>query len=371
MTLALTATLALSATGCSLFEKSEAKKEQEFITTLGGVSETYVGTVSTQSYSTPERAANAFVQQQVVGNQQANVVNTKSNGALSQTQIDDLNLPESVQDGIVSVEQMEVEYSTSATTYTNTSTQTKTVTVYVIKYANEWKYYTPAPIVGDTISKSYYDSVFNSEAYANCTFTTTTTANLNLALVVNIDLTMTQTVMHEDGKIFLEQSTYLSALGQEESNYLALYIEETGSSFRCYAKTSETASWQSVNLYQVGFNSLQELTPFYDSYLDYTYFTKTDYGFRMADENAKQYIQQTLAKEDALKEFIGDGSGLNMELFIKYYVCGGVLSGMRQDAKFDLDIQLGEEQMVTVDVSLISETVCKDYGTTSITRPQI
>lgn len=371
LTLAMATTLALGATGCSLFEKSEEKKEQEFIQTLGGVSETYKGEVSNSSYDNKESAAQAYVREQVVGEQSANIVSTTSQGTLSNEQVTALQLPAEVQDGIVSVEKMQVEYSTAELSYTNTSTQNKTVTVYVIKYATDWKYYTPAPITGETISKSYYDSVFNAEKYKNCTFTNTMTINMSLAMVINIELTMTQTVKHEDGKIFMEQTMSFSALGEEESEYLGLYIDETGSSTECYVKTSAESTWQSASLRQAGFNSVDELRPFYDSYLDYSYFTKTEYGFRMDDENAKQYIQETLEAEDALKEFLEEGNGLDMDLFVKYYVCGGVLSGIRQDADFDMNIKISEEESVTVAVKLVNETICKDYGTTTVTKPQI
>lgn len=371
LTLAMVATLSFGATGCSWFEKSEEKKEQEFIQALGGVSETYKGEVSASSYSTANSAAQAYVREQVVGEQSATIVNTTSQGTLSNEQVNALQLPAEVQDGIVSVEKMQVEYSTSATAYTSTNTQNKTVTVYVIKYATDWKYYTPAPITGETISKSYYDSVFNHEKYENCTFTNTMTINMTLAMVINVKVILTQTVKHENGKLYMEQTTAFSGLGEEESDYLALYIEETGSSAQCYAKTAQEGSWSSATLHQVGYNSIEELRPFYNDYLDYSYFTKTEYGFRMADENAKKYIQETLAKEESIKEFFEESNSLDMDLFIKYYVSEGVLSGIRQDASFDLNINLEEEGAITVKVELTNKTLCTNYGTTTIERPNI
>ena len=371
LTLAMATTLALGATGCSLFEKSETKKEEEFIQALGGVSETYKGEVSSSSYSNKESAAQAYVREQVVGEQSATIINTTSQGTLSNEQVTALQLPADVQDGIVSVEKMQVEYATSTTSYASTNTQNKTVTVYVIKYATNWKYYTPAPITGETISKSYYDSVFNAEKYENCTFTSTTSIRMTLAAVINVQVTMTQVVKHEEGKIYMEQTVAFSGLGEEESDYVALYIEETNGSTHCYAKSSETASWAHATLHQMGYNSIAELRPFYDSYLDYTYFTKTDYGFRMTDDNAKKYIQETLEKEEAIKEFFQGGNNLDMDLFIKYYVCDGVLSGMRQDANFDLNVNLDEEGMITVKVDLVNRTLCSDYGTTKIERPSL
>ncbi len=369
LTLALAATMSLSMAGCSLFEKSESKKEQEFISELGGVSETYKGAVSTQSYNTAESAAQAFVQEEVVGEQKATVVNTTSQGTLSNEQVAALQLPAEVQTGIVSVEKMEVEYTTETVARTNTNTQNKKVTVYVIKYANDWKYYTPAPITGQTISKSYYDSVFNYEQYQNCTMTTTMQVDMKLLMVIDVQVSMTQVVKYADNKILLEQTMSFSGLGEEETEYVGLYIEETNQGSNCFVKNSQEGTWQEANLHQVGFSSVDELMPFYDSYLDYTYFTKTDYGFRMNDKNAQQFIRESLEKEEALKEFL-QGNALDMDLFIKYYVSNGVLSGMRQDANFSLNINIDSEGAVEVDVSLVNTTICTNYGTTVVNKPQ-
>ena len=51
LALAMAATLSFGIVGCSFFEKSEAEKEKEFISFIGGVSETYMGSVSMQSYN--------------------------------------------------------------------------------------------------------------------------------------------------------------------------------------------------------------------------------------------------------------------------------------------------------------------------------
>ena len=371
LALAMAATLSFGIVGCSFFEKSEAEKEKEFISSIGGVSETYMGSVSMQSYNSAAKAAEAYVQEQVVGEKEATVVNTKSNGELTPSQVEQLSLPASVQEGIISVEEIEVEYSASKVSYSSTNNQNKKVKVYVIKYANDWKYYTPAPITGETISKSYYDSVFNYEKYKNCTVVSTTEINLDAMLVLNVNMTMTQVVKHAEDKILIEQTTSFSILGEEQSLYISAYIEETGdNSHVCYVQQEQNGIWEEAALSQIGFNSLEELTPFYNQYLDYTYFTKTDYGFRMSDENAQQYVKQSLEKEEALKEYIALGENLNMDLFIKFYVSNGVLSGMRQDASFKLDVNY-QEQQVKVDVSMVAQTTCSDYGATVVSKPNL
>ena len=60
----------------------ENAKHNDFIDTIGGVSETYKGEFSEQEFETKEDAAEAYVMQQVVGSNDATVVNTESKGTL-------------------------------------------------------------------------------------------------------------------------------------------------------------------------------------------------------------------------------------------------------------------------------------------------
>ena len=361
--------LCVSATGCFLFEKSEAQKEQDFISLLGGVSETFKGAISNQAYDTAEKAANAYVQEQVVGEKTATVVNTKSNGALTQAEVSNLNLPQEVKEGIVSVEEMEVEYSANNVSYSSTNTQKSKIKVYVIKYENDWKYYTPAPITGETISKSYYDSVFDFNKYKNCTFTAKLKINMNIMLFLNLETIVTQTMKFDNNKIYIEQTMTAKSFEETESETICAYIEQNGSSITCFAKGTQTRfQWVSASLSQIGFHSIEELTPFYRSYLDYTYFTKTDYGFRMADEQAQQYISESFARENFGNMQLG--KDVNMDMFVKYYVSNGILSGMREDASFSMNFEEGGET-VKSDMKITGESYCYDFGTTKVNKAEI
>ena len=361
--------LCISATGCFLFEKSEAQKEQDFISLLGGVSETFKGEVSNQAYDTAEKAANAYVQEQVVGEKEATIIHTKSNGELTQSEMNNLNLPQQVKQGIVSVEELEVEYSANKISYSAMNTQNSKVKVYVIKYENDWKYYTPAPITGETISKSYYDSVFDFNKYKNCTFTAKIEIEMNIMLFLNMETIVTQTIKFDNNKIYIEQTMTAKSLGETESETICAYIEQNGSSITCFAKGTQTRfQWTTASLSQIGFNSIEELTPFYRSYLDYTYFTKTDYGFRMADEQAQQYIRESFARDNFGNMQLG--KDINMDMFVKYYVSNGVLAGMREDASFSMNIEESGE-IVTSDMKITGESYCYDFGITNVNKATI
>ncbi len=371
---------ALLLAGCSRDKSADQAEKEEhnaFIDKLGGVSETYTGSVSAQSYATNQEAATAYVEKEISGEQAVSVVGTVSLGTLSAKEINDLNIPDADSEGIVDVEQIEVEYqelggdsSDEMSVQTlGTLNKTKKVRVYIIKYENDFKYYTPCPVTGETINKSYYDSVFNSEKYQNCTYNTTMTLDMDMDYsslgmgTMTMTMTMSQTIYYSSTGILIEQreTTSMPALlGESGEEVLYAYIVKgEDDSLICYI-SEDNDEWYEGDLYQIGFSTMEELTPFYDQYLDYTYFTKTNYGFELSEENAAQYVNETLA--DTLGASTADGLGINM--FAKYYVSEGVLSGMRMDMTMDMS-----EAGISVSCVAVGETSVTNYGTTVVEQP--
>lgn len=367
----------LFATACKDEGGSSDKKEHnQFIEQLGGVSETYKGAVSTQEYETPEAAATAYVETEIAGQNDVNVIKTTSKGTLSTEKVAKLNLPEEISEGITEVEEIEVEYALGEVAPVAAKKNIK-VKVYIIKYTDVYKYYTPCPVTGQTITKSYYDSIFNNESYKNCTYTqkssviSSATAQKQTATVT---VTTNQIIKFAENKIYFEQTMSTAFSGNavagmtNSSQTIYAYLEEnpeTGVQ-TCYVKSSEIPDWTVGDLIGIGFGSLQELTPFYDQYLDYTYFTKTDYGFQLADENARKYLNETFAQ--AFQGIGLDIDEMNLDMFAKFYVANGVLSGMRQDITGSLSVKT-QGMKVTNKLEVVSEFSCTNYGTTVVTSP--
>ncbi len=388
-TLALTATFSLGfMAGCKdddeNKEPTEAEKEADFIESLGGVSETYTGAVSTQAYSTNNDAAEAYVQQEIIGlNKSATIVNTNTVSTLNETQIADLDIPTEEGEEIVSVEEIEVEYTedesssgevmaTASAPVSGTLNTSKKVRVYIIKYSDDsFKYYTPAPVTGETITQSYYNSVFNAETYANCTYTSVMDMNIKVTVPnkgsMSIPTVMTQTVQYEADKIYMEQTTSMKIYGITSEETLRIYIEEVDGDLICYANQTidgETTDWYEAYLTSIGFNSLEELAPFADQYLDYTYFTKTNYGFELSDKNAELYVQQTLSDQ-----LMGSGlENFDISMFAKYYVSEGVLSGMRMDMNMDYSMYM-DGVSATASIVAVMEVKISNVGSTVVEKP--
>lgn len=377
--------LTFAAVGCGGGgSKSEAKKEQDFISEIGGTSETYTGAVSTGSYETASAAATAYVEAEIVGEQESQIVATETKATFEGEQIATLNIPADITDGAQSVEEIEVEYSVSDG-YMAASNSTKKVKVYVIKYETNWKYYTPLPETGATISKSYYDSVFDYEKYANCTFAMNMDMDMSIKASANgytqkatIEVSMSQFVQYAENAIYIEQTMSFGGMEditggeiKDESMTIAAYMEKTAEGdIICYVKSSDLGSgWSEGDLTTVGFSSLTELTPFYDQYLDFTYFTKTENGFQLADENSEKFIELTLKQDESMGDLIAMfGENFDMDMFVKYYVSNGVLSGMRQELTMDAKMtQEGVSMKLSADV--VTTMTCTNYGTTVVKKP--
>ena len=400
LVLALFLTMAISFSACKKEKKNEDKAPEEtgklsgvnaeigraeFINGIGGTSETYRGAVSEQSYASAQEAAQNYVYQEVVGSQNATVESTTSKGTLSDAQISQLNLPAEVSQGLQSVEQIEVAYSIANTLEGEDGVQVlpvaaagkSKVVVYVIKYEVDWKYYVPCPVNGETISKRYYDSVFDNEKYQNCTLTSTTKMFVDIDADMGgqkeqgtLELTVTQLIKHADNRVYFEQTITVGATGLYEGMESSLgykpgtiraYLEENeNGTMKCYIENG--SKWSEGSLYGIGFTSVKELTPFYGQYLDYSYFTKTDFGFALQDENAQQYIDTALAQLTAMLQ---SGDKWDYNMYSEYYVSQGVLSGMRTDMEVVVDMSQSGVDMSIYET--VQQTItCTNYGTTVV-----
>ena len=155
--------------------------DSDIIDAIGGVSETFTGTLSSESYDSAQEAAQAYVVKEMATNDDVVIEDVKTT-SLSNDEIKDAGIPDEFLSGADSVEKVEISYlvtrnetmslstaSVDGTAKKDTLNKEKTVVVYVIKYGTDWKYFTPLPETNTTLSKSYYDSVFNPENFENCT----------------------------------------------------------------------------------------------------------------------------------------------------------------------------------------------------------
>ena len=380
---------AVLATGCAEDDKKDKKSKggkldgsvgrDAFIESIGGVSETYIGGLSNESYGSADEAAEAFVVNEVIGSNTASVSGVSPKQTLTVSEATSIIPREVMGNDALEVQLLEVTYevynnnaSVNTSGYTNVDTldTTRRIDVYVIKYEFDYKYFTPCPKTGDTITQDYYNSVFNAEMYKNCTFVSTTEMSVDVTAdgqSQKADFVITQTIKYADGKILLSQTVTgdTSMLGLANSNFQA-YMEEVDGSMRIYVKMGSDSSWVEGNLYQIGFKSIDELTPFATSYLDYTYFNKTDYGFALTGENAKKYFMAAFESMGASVSGMLDS--MNIDMFAEYYVKEGVLSGARTEANVEFDMSV-QGYSASAKEYVKAVTTCTNYGTTVVNKP--
>lgn len=363
-----------------------------FVDEIGGCSETYTGAVSEKKYDKAEDAAKEYIANEIVAADAAyEIEKVESEGKLSKKELKALDIPETFMKDAEEVEKYTVTYLTDEKDKTDETTgkaqaekegdilqlavgekqtdgkDSTKVTVYVIKFADYFKYFSPRMINGDTLTKSYYDSIFNEEKYKNCT--------MNMEMEMNVQASgqgesFSATVKFstvtklENGKIYMEQKAQSdNELFASMNKDIKIYLEEkSDGSILCYV--NQAGTWQETNMRAIGFTDFESLTPFHDQYLDHSYFTKTDYGCKLGKENFSAYMNQ------AMKNLLNNSllSGMNMDLdgYVDYYVSEGVLSGTRTSIDMDMSVE-----GVTAKYTLSSVTKCTDYGKTVVEAPTV
>lgn len=354
---------------------------EALISKIGGASETFVGALSEETYASAQEAAKAYVELEVVGKKKADILNTKSNGTLSDSEIKEAGIPDSLLANADSVEELEITYGVIDATMdggisllTDTLNTEKTVKVYVIKCGVNWQYFTPRPVTGNTITKTYYDSVFNSAKYKNCTFKATQVTRSETKYSGGgesgeeiTEVTTEQILKIAGNKIYMESKNSAVAPAVSATptvQVIYAYMEEVDGEITCYVKTSENGEWMRGSMTALGFTSLEELAPFHDQYLDYTYFTKTDYGFELGKDNMLSFMKETLGEELVMLL----DQGVVFDMLCKYVVQDGVLSAMISDAKIGMSMSQ-DGYSASVDYAIKGEMTCTDYGTTVVEKP--
>ena len=124
-------------------------------------------------------------------------------------------------------------------------------------------------------------------------------------------------------------------------------------------------NWTEIPLYNIGFSSVEDFTPVATGYVDYSYFTKTDFGFELNGEQAQRYLTETLSELSEYEELINQ---MDIKTIVKYYVQNGALTGMRQDLDIGYNGMV-EGASANLTLTLVAKGTVKDYGTTVVVKP--
>lgn len=373
----LIACMAFALVGCN---KKDA--ESKFIDEIGGCSETYNGALSEDEFGTLNAAAENYVKEEIVGDDQSCSVTVGQTTEVALADASKHKIPAECVNGAESVQAVEVYYtvkeksssifdflsSDAKAAITSGNSEEQKVTVYVIKFDTYFKYFTPVVENGETLTKTYFESLFNAEKYKNCTFKQTLEFGVKGTDKESVEQSLTYkteyTAKFADSKIRVTMVSDVvgdgSQSGSSGKNTVDMYIGYDDNRLECYANVN--GSWASAELDLIGFSDIEELTPFYGQRLDHSYFVKTEYGCAIENEKLDKYMESV----NDLFEIALSALNFKAEGFVKYYVSEGTLSGVRTEIKINMNYEGVATEFYTV-----SELKCTDYGSTVVEKPKI
>lgn len=153
----------------------------------GGGGDPYVpgsGFLSAQTYGTPDEAINAFIENELncelVTVARTSEASEEETGDLTEEEKAELKITDEQREGITSAKRYNVKFTETVFVLEDLEDEDQEpvpqitnseMTIYLLGYADGYRYFTPAPKVGDTLTASYFASLFDYEFYKNCTIT--------------------------------------------------------------------------------------------------------------------------------------------------------------------------------------------------------
>lgn len=378
-------TAVASFAGCKK-DAEENKAETDLINEIGGCSETYEGGVSETAYQKEDDAAEAFVRNELLGSDMQTQLTVAEPQSITKDEAAKI-IPAAFTKDAVEFKKVEVTYTQAANeanaqaTFLSTdkaigNAQTKKVTVYLIKYGEEWKYFTPKVEVGNAVTKSYYDSIFNAEKYKNCTMESVVTSGTHVSYegtTIDMSITMKTVSKYAENGIYTSITSEVNASGNNDAaveaakssmaqsavnmEYYVSFGENNVSEI--YLRMGDATEWRKGDIVSINAASLEDLYPFVNQYVDYTFFTKTETGCAVENDSLKDYYNQVFSS-------LGNSLDMNVDNgYVKYYVSGGALSAIMLDITISMNV-MG----YTYQVKATNTTKVTNYGTTVVARPE-
>lgn len=329
--------------------------------TSGNV-DTFAGALSEESYDSQETAVEAFLENEISGDAvQAELQDIKEVGDLAAEEVAALDTADvlDADDTIVSAKIVEVSYTRVTSNVMALAAETDddvfVFTVYVLEITpagttvREFRYYVPKAENGDVLTRSYYDDVLNPEKYVNCT-QKYTAKSTSMGVSVNIEYL----ILCANDKATLQMKIPDMSASVMSIVYTDIYgYFEDGESFKAWLSTDKGETYTVAptgSFSQYGVTDMASFATLCIPDIDYSYFEKTSYGFKIQESFLETYIGATL----------GYYGGTDVSAELKFYVKDGRLSEMK--SKVSANMQ-GYKTTSTETVTF------SNFGTTVVTRP--
>lgn len=261
-------------------------------------SETFVGKLSEKAYESPIDAVNAFVANELSGENNLFSVQDYKTKKLSAAEISALTLPNEIADRISYVEEATVYYtlSTSVKSMSVGQDECKSARFYLVVADGKIYYFSALPKTGEPLTKSYFDSVNAYENYKNCTVT----------FHVQIQTEDNEYKHNEEEGMIMkitENEVYATSLTQSEDPnlYSHAYMQFTNKGYTQYY-SHDGITWEKGSTFSESFHEFLNMMPLLFFYYSFTYplsspdvlpfhFEKTNTGFCLNLDAFIDYIR--------------------------------------------------------------------------------
>ncbi len=276
--------------------------------------------VSQTTYSSESKAISGFLASEIAGEVTTptlvsyDTVEELTPAAIAELPLGDIQ-PSEVKSASRVIVTYEDTYVDGGATRTATSSDELTKEIYVLKVGTKYRYLTTTPKTGETLTKAYYDSLFNAEFFKNTT--------VHCKMIMDSYFYMNENLVDLSGK--MESITYynrnaihvqitgtegiltgtnsdcyyvlVNMPGETENKYNYYLIDPTNSS------NGWTCSLSLPEKYMYDYSGEYASESLGIPAMDYSYFIKTETGFKVNPEKLKSFYQTVF---DTLIGSIGD-----------------------------------------------------------------
>ncbi len=326
-------------------------------------SETFEGAVSETTYSSVTTAAQGFLAEELNGSTSTtNFVGYEKQADLTEEEVAALPLEEGVT--LVSAEKGTISYTLSDGSVASLAASTdgvKTQTAYILQYEGGiYRYYVPAQIVGEALTKSYFEDVLDTSKYVNSTFTSNSSMTMSMSMMgqsASQNMSTSMTLKFTENAIELYSSS--SYYGETETDTMYL-VKTTDNGLVLYSQYE--GEWSGYEAY---FDSVDEFWLEYFISLDFSYFEKTSTGFGISSDKLNEYFGEMM------DSMAGEMDGANISFGdsqMNYVVSEGAIASMSAKYNMSVSASYGGYSASTTIRGSASGNI-SNRGTTSITLP--
>lgn len=361
---------------------------------FGTTSDTFKGKLSEKTYDTQDAAVTAFLKEEIDGlTTRAELVEYVKEADLGKEEIAKLPLGDVSADKVTHAERGKVSYRANILTGAAAATaesaeDLETHGLYLLEIDGKFRYFVPPTEVGEPITKSYFEDVFDSEKYVNCTVEATQSMDM-ITTIDGKDETMMKTsttyvekftkdavevIMTMESDSF--QPTTSTGYLLESGGRLILYtfidmsqfgvpgLTSTWSQMDFTDLISKLTGKEAVTLSDYMRNSFGET--------DYSFFEKTETGFQISSPERYQMMLRTVMESVGMNEDMFDTLGYDpfsatlTDFSSDYTIKNGRFDKCTATATISYDLTYATGKLTT---PAVMEMIYKDYGKTTVTVP--